>query len=91
MICFDSYSGVTWSDVEAVYVPLMKETTIDPKPVPNDVLDSLFQNLSLVNSVLANPLSAKEAQRLLFIAPILFHAVLLFNKIGVHDAKILVD
>ena len=44
-----AYSDMTWTEIEPVYAPLIKDVEIAPMNIPEQHLDCLYNNLSIIS------------------------------------------
>jgi hypothetical protein len=86
-----AYSGVTWDEVEPVYLPI-KDYDLQPMKVNEEMLDSLYEYLTKATNVFGTVARAggNEAKNLHFVAPILVHVCNLFDD-DADKIHILVD
>ena len=66
LIMTSSYSDVSWEEIRSVYEPLLSETCIQPKHIPEHDLQNLEEWLSKTSRQLGRIHSGKEAKRLFY-------------------------
>jgi hypothetical protein len=86
-----AYSGVTWAEVEPVYLPILDYDLL-PMKVNEEMLDSLYEYLTKATNLFGTVARAgcNEAKNLHFVAPILVHVCNLFDD-DADKIQILVD
>lgn len=69
-----------WHAIYPVYQNITKKMVIQPKEIPNDILDSLYWYLLVARRTLGGVTGGKDAKRGHFILPIIMHLIMLFTR-----------